>query len=281
MFSLFSSGKSLNDIINEGDSEEAMRLISKGIGVHDKSYWSHDTPLHIAAKTGQTTIIKELIAKGANCHSINYKNQYTPLHESVLSRNIECSRLLVLSSQINAKAYCQSTPLHLAVKNSDLEHVNLFLSNKVNVNLVNYEGETPLHISAKNNTLEITNILLEYSADPNIRDNKGNTPIHHSALNGNVGMTQSLLNYCADPNLINHNDEYPLYLAMSSETGTECTKLLFDQGNIKLNDISNKIRGYKTENSRLVREIYDLTTQNRMLKYDVNSLTSKLINDNN
>lgn len=71
------------------------------------------------------------------------------------------------------------TPLHLAVREGNIETVRVLLDAS-DVNQPNNQGLTPLHWASLRGDEELCTMLLEYGADPDIRDEHldGLSPIH-------------------------------------------------------------------------------------------------------
>lgn len=69
------------------------------------------------------------------------------------------------------------TVLMLCAKNGDLKTAKIMLSNKVDVNMVDYDGLTPLISAIINHNTDMTRLLLEHNANANLGDNDGWTPL--------------------------------------------------------------------------------------------------------
>lgn len=96
-----------------------------------------DTPLHIAASTGYTSVVKLLLE-----------------HEA----------------DVNAKNKIRETPLHCASSEGIIGNVELLLEHKADVNAINKDGDTPLHLACKESYLEAVKLLLKSGADINIKN---------------------------------------------------------------------------------------------------------------
>lgn len=89
-----------------------------------------ETPLHIASKMGNVSVIEQLIS----CPGINP----------------------------NMRDNCGCTPLHILAKSGHVEACQLLINNQnTDVNAIDFDGYTPLHYSTKFNNINITNILIE------------------------------------------------------------------------------------------------------------------------
>ena len=73
-----------------------------------------ETPLHVAARTGQHEVLNYLLSKQANINSRDAHGR-TPLHLAALNSQLECQLLLVKhGAQLNAEDNAKMTPLHMS-----------------------------------------------------------------------------------------------------------------------------------------------------------------------
>ncbi|MBA8667897.1 ankyrin repeat domain-containing protein [Holosporaceae bacterium 'Namur'] len=112
-------------------------LSQPGINVNIRDYHGN-TPLHTAADSGYTEIVKLLLAKGADVNLTNREGK-TPLYESI------------------------STP-------HDIELIPLFVKHGANVNARRKEdGCTVIHTAAWAGKVSTYKLLLELGANPNLK----------------------------------------------------------------------------------------------------------------
>jgi len=112
------------------------------------------------------------------------------------------------------------TPLHCAVKSTEVRKVYQLLEQGTDVNALNNDDQTPLHYvsyAAGFDRVDIAYLLLEYGAKSVINkpDKKGNTILHYAALIGSKILVEFLLEYDADPNIKNSEGQTPLASATS------------------------------------------------------------------
>uniref|UniRef100_A0A8C5JP58 Uncharacterized protein n=1 Tax=Junco hyemalis TaxID=40217 RepID=A0A8C5JP58_JUNHY len=58
------------------------------------SFWADRTPVHEAARRGETARLRQLIESGACVNAVTY-DSITPLHEASLRGQAQCVRLLI------------------------------------------------------------------------------------------------------------------------------------------------------------------------------------------
>ncbi|MBP7283433.1 MAG: ankyrin repeat domain-containing protein [Leptospiraceae bacterium] len=105
-------------------------------------------------------------------------------------------RLLLVSllfgiSSIHAQA---NNDFLEAVKDGDIEKVQIFLKTKVNVNATDSREMTPLLIAAGDNNLEMVKLLVEAGADVNRKHKEtGKNALIQAASNGHLDILRYLL----------------------------------------------------------------------------------------
>ena len=112
------------------------------------------------------------------------------------------------------------------------QFMDIFSSEKFDVNAVNELGATVLHIAAasisdKNHISVVIPKLLELGADINAQDNDGDTPLHLAVYNGNVEAVRILTMNKADVHLYNDKGFAPIHLAAIIST-PETFKIIVD-----------------------------------------------------
>ena len=118
-------------------------------------------------------------------------------------RSNESSRLIEKAKRLNPNA----SPLHAAVKKSDLDDVKRLIADGTSVNIEDYYGASPLHIAANNGHAEIAALLVSAGADieagaQGYPDNRvfDATPLIVAAQQGHSKVAEVLIHAGADVN---------------------------------------------------------------------------------
>jgi ankyrin repeat protein len=105
-------GGEIHDLLSNGEIEKAKALLAKDPKLKDARDDYQQTPLHIAADTGQLEIVKLLIKQGADVNARAY-NQFAPLH---FAKDPEMVKLLIAhKADLEAKG-AGETPLQSAAR---------------------------------------------------------------------------------------------------------------------------------------------------------------------
>ena len=153
-----------------------------------------DLPLHWAARTGRTEIVRDLIALGAN---VNAEGGYslTPLHLAASKGQCEVTELLLAShADVNALSDIRQTPLHMTVGYGVVSTARILVNKGAEVNAVDRSGVTPLHMAAAQGRSDLVSLLIEAGAHVNVANAKGDTPAkwaHDKQFSDVVALLQS------------------------------------------------------------------------------------------
>ncbi|MBS1988172.1 ankyrin repeat domain-containing protein [Candidatus Dependentiae bacterium] len=216
-------------------------------------------PLHDAIRYGFFEIANLLIHAGVDPNLVDQDFEL-PLNIAIRSClnkknrrfSIELVKTLInTGASINPKRqngnYELCSPLREAVKNEDIEIINLLIDSGAIINLevasdsLGVDPELiPLHIAVKSENREVAKILLEKGARVNKRDVYGETALHIAAKNNDVRMVELLLKNGAKPNKVNRSDSTALHIAAQSGF-FELYHFLIERGaNDSLLDLENK-----------------------------------------
>jgi ankyrin repeat protein len=123
-------GSVLHAAVRNDTKDILVLLIKKNVEINVED-WNSATPLHIAAETDNTAIIKILLDNGANIEARAYKPKMTPLQVAVIHGNLSAVRILVQKgADVNAKYSYNQTTLGLAKKYKQIDIVK-YLQTKI------------------------------------------------------------------------------------------------------------------------------------------------------
>ena len=183
-----------------------------------------DMPLHAAARSERTEIMKLLLKAGANPDVQNSLGE-TALHRcysvqttrllvnagagvelanfrgvSALDRAVTCGSAMedmaILLLENASPSTVQSTGsflLYTAVSGHDPNKVSELLKKGVNLDFRYPHGATLLHQAALSSTPAMLNLLLRNKADITAKVTDGSTPLHYATLSGDIQKVKLLL----------------------------------------------------------------------------------------
>ncbi|KAI9760710.1 MAG: hypothetical protein M1840_002218 [Geoglossum simile] len=170
---------------------------SRGNGLDGKDFLG-DTPLMLAARSGDREVVRLLIEKGADIEA-EASDGGTVLYETAKRGAVEMVALLLeKSANANAKTNYGRTPLLDAAAAGHAVVARLLLGNGADASVKEFEGGTSLHLAVKGRHIAMTRLLLEKGADVTAEDNEGHTPLHLALQNGHEVLANLLLGKGAD-----------------------------------------------------------------------------------
>ncbi|PRP81479.1 ankyrin repeat-containing protein [Planoprotostelium fungivorum] len=154
---------------------------------------------------GSLPVVQHLIELGAPVDDADDEG-VSPLHHACTLGLVDIASLLVkCGAQVNTKDNDQVSPLHQAVSTEGI--VKMLLDHKASVDAVDSTNSTPLHIAAFENQLNIGRLLIHAGANVNAKDASGLTALHSCCFLGYEDFTRLLLQSkdidceCRDDNL--------------------------------------------------------------------------------
>lgn len=166
------------------------------------------TALHLAAMNGFTHLVKFLIRDHNAMIDVLTLKKQTPLHLAAASGQIEvCKLLLELGANIDATDEKGEKPIHAAAQNNNSEVVQLFLQQHPNlVMATTKDGNTCAHIAAMQGSVKVIEELMKFdrtgviSARNKLNDS---TPLQLAAEGGHADVVRTLVRAgasCTDEN---------------------------------------------------------------------------------
>ncbi|XP_017979994.1 PREDICTED: ankyrin repeat-containing protein At5g02620 isoform X2 [Theobroma cacao] len=167
-----------------------------------------DSPLHIAASSGQSRFAMEMINLMPSFTKKLNKSGLSPMHLALLNGYFELVSLFVHADPglVRVKGRGGLTPLHYATKHGNIHLMVYFLlACPESIEDVTVRGETVLHIAVKTNMLEALEVLIGWlqrvchkdALDwkkfiPNWRDEQGNAALDIAVSNMQIQAIQLL-----------------------------------------------------------------------------------------
>jgi ankyrin repeat protein len=174
---------------------------------------SESSPLHEAAKTGNTIVLQLLLAGGADLNiNIKDSDDCTALHYAAMYGHEDVATLLLShGADVNAKGHRDdATPLHDAAEHGFAGVTRILLASGANPGAVDKNGATPLHLAAARGQTPLVRLLIDHDADVNAADKSGSSPLHFGAGSLERDVVEFLLMHGADVNAKTVNGETPL-----------------------------------------------------------------------
>ena len=144
-------------------------LITNGADINAKGgksavggYELKQTPLFVAARSGNFEIVKLLVESGADVNAEDYQN-VTPLHEAASHGSPEMVEYLILKgADVNAKSKNNPTspiPIFSAVARENMPMIKVFLLHGADIKLKNYRNETPYEFAVRTDRQKMAEFL--------------------------------------------------------------------------------------------------------------------------
>lgn len=156
------------------------------------------TALHLAAMNGYAHLVKFLIRDHNAVIDVLTLKKQTPLHLAAASGQIEVCRLLLeLGANIDATDELGQKPIHAAAQNNFSEVAQLFLQQHPSlVMATNRDGSTCAHIAAMQGSVKVIEELMKFdkngviSARNRLTDS---TPLQLAAEGGHADVVKALV----------------------------------------------------------------------------------------
>ena len=174
------------DAAESGDLDAVKKMLNAGAPVNGLGD-DRSTALHLAAQEGHVDVAKLLIEKGADINAKDDIDQ-TPVDRARFWKQEKIIALL------------ESSSIHEAAREGNLNTVIQQLNTGADVNHANENGDTPLTYAAFMGHLEIVDLLIEKGAQVNAKGLAGWTPLHLATQRGHKKITELLIEKGADIN---------------------------------------------------------------------------------
>ncbi|EOA29393.1 hypothetical protein CARUB_v10025686mg, partial [Capsella rubella] len=166
---------------------------------------SPENPLHVSAFAGQATFTAEILRHNQGLALEPNLQGFSPLHIASASGNIDVVRVLLSVDWKRDVCFLKDKdgliPLHSAAQRGRIEVIQELVSSfPESLKEVTAFHETPLHVAVKNNQVEATKLLLEEIKNSNIslgivnqENREGNTVLHLATLGKQLQIVEMLI----------------------------------------------------------------------------------------
>ena len=200
----------------DGQKEEAVRLLSLAVNLHNLTDSTGRTVLHLACYHGWTEVAMKLINEYRYNPTCTDMAGNTPLHTACKHGDMKLVRYLISKCRCDLmfKNNKGNTSLHIGCKHGDMKLVRYLISKcRCDLMFKNNKGNTSLHIACRYGDLEMVQYLSS-ECEPMSMNNKGNTPLHKACKYGDIQMVKYLIEEChCDPKSKNDQGSSSLYEA--------------------------------------------------------------------
>ena len=142
-------------------------------------YWQNLPEEHEKGESRKLDAIEYFMYHTDICHC-----GYTPLHLAARSGYTSIGmRLTDNGAQVHAQDCNGATPLHVAACHNHKDFVHFLLSNAgAGINSRTFNGSTPLHSAAACGAVDVIDLLLYHGANLKSTDDKGLTALHYTVI---------------------------------------------------------------------------------------------------
>lgn len=241
---MYSGYKAIHVAALYGHINVMQTLLDYSADVEEKDAVGERRPLHFAAGSHQTSMVRFLIGRGAQVDA-KARNAVQPIHEASWSGSVEAiDALLEAGAAIDCSDRLGYQPLHWATLIPNQPAVIKYLSNKkADVNAQTNDGLRAIHLTCRADATNL-GILLALGAKTNYDD--GTDPILFTAINSESKFAvKTLLRHGVDPNRQASDGSTALHVLAKLRSKTlgkpsndkEVCQLLLDHGaNVHIGD---------------------------------------------
>lgn len=208
----------VHDAVSLHDLPLLEALLAAGAKHSGSSEFCTRQPLHLAASSGQESMVAALLAAGADVRALTAEQQ-TALHLAAQEgHNKCCIALLAAGAEPNAADGDGRSPLFYAAFGKHLEAMETLLHSGVRLTAGeagSLELEHAVYVVVRSNDLPLLEALLAAGADVRAQTGEQQTALHLAAQKGHAECCAVLLAAGAEPSAADGDCRSPLFYAAS------------------------------------------------------------------
>ncbi|KAK7084117.1 hypothetical protein SK128_005221, partial [Halocaridina rubra] len=180
----------INRVSGLGSSAMRQQIVSAN------GHSTRQTPLHLAAETGQLEVCEMLLQLGADTSATNNGGQ-KPIHVAAMHNNSEVVKLFLKTSPelVTTADKDGNTCAHIAALQGSVDVVRELMRHNrgVVINGRNRVGDSmPIHLAAEGGHAKLVKFLIENGASPKAENGEGFTAVHLAARYGHIEVLETL-----------------------------------------------------------------------------------------
>jgi len=164
------------------------------------------SPLWIAARAHNSTLVKQLLSANANPNILSGENRTTPLLEVCYAGDVELARVLLEAQQesdVNCAGVNGESPLCAAASAGSVELIQMLIDRGGDVNHRAVNGVTALYTCCSRGHFEAAKVIQAAGADVSVgMASDGASPLFVACAKGYVEIVEWLLSVNANPNQV-------------------------------------------------------------------------------
>lgn len=203
----------IHDAAQEGNIETVKMLVAENRELVNVPDEFGQTPLHLAAASGQEEIAEFLITQDADVNALNTVNQSVLLYAAYTGNAEIAEKLIANGAILNDQDAFGRAPLHYAARQHNYEALILLIEKGAELDIKDNIGETPLHFAVRWGYDDIAELLIEGGADLTVTTDDGKTYLHMASIKGYTAVAELLINNGLKTNAQDNNGRTPLYYA--------------------------------------------------------------------
>mmetsp|Transcript_31348 Transcript_31348/g.82126 ORF Transcript_31348/g.82126 Transcript_31348/m.82126 type:complete len:322 (+) Transcript_31348:356-1321(+) len=182
----------LHHAVKLGEEATVISLLEGGVDINSQDV-RKTTPLGVAAREGNLTLVKLLVSRGADVQARDYL-EATPLFLAAEAGHLDIVKYLLEEggSEVDEKNVNRGTPFWCACNRGDIAMAEYLLQKGANPHAEVVWGGIPLHTAVRFAQKHIVALLIKEGADVRKRCDTGETPFFDACQYGHVEIAQML-----------------------------------------------------------------------------------------